>query len=240
MVTKMQAVILAGGLGTRLRPLTYIVPKPMLPIGGKPLLERTISYLREYGITEIVICVSYLKRQIIDHFKRGSNLKISLRYAESESPLGTAGQLKTAEEYVKDTFLAMNGDIVSSLNLKKLIEFHKNHGGLGTIALKKYEVKIPYGYVETDEEDARITNFKEKPSFTYLANAGIYIFEPRIFEYIPPNKTVSLEHEIFPKLIAKGERLNGYYEEAFWADIGDLSDYERINAKLLEGMLGKI
>ena len=225
----MQAVILAGGLGTRLRPLTYIVPKPMLPVAGKPLLERTLNYLKEYGLEEAIICVAYLKRQIIDYFKNG-DFGIRVRFAEAENPLGTGGQLKTAEGLVNGRFLAMNGDIVTSMNLKKLVEFHSRNSRIGSIALKEYTVEIPYGFVEVDSKGL-IANFEEKPSIDYMANAGIYIFEKRIFNYISAGRVVSLEREVFPSLIESGEKLYGYHEDAFWADVGDLADYEKTNAE---------
>jgi NDP-sugar pyrophosphorylase family protein len=215
-----------------MRPLTYLVPKSMLPIGGKPLLERSIQYLKEWGIHEVILCVAYLKNQIMDYFKDGSSLGIKIHYAQTDMPLGTAGQLKTSNQYISDTFLVMNGDIVTSLNIGNLINFHKNNEGLGTIALKKYEVKIPYGYV-TIKNGSRIIKFEEKPSISFLANAGIYVLEPKIFEYIPSDVTVSLETDVFPQLIDKGEQLNSYYEEAYWADVGVISEFERVDGELL-------
>lgn len=228
----MKAAILAGGIGTRLRPLTYLVPKPMLPIGGRPLLEHTIRYLKEYGIKEVVICVAYLKTHIKDYFKDGEDLGVKVHYAEADTPLGTAGQLKTAEEHISGRFLAMNGDIVSSLNLRNLVRFHERMGGIGTVALKKFEVQIPYGHVELDS-GACIRKFEEKPNVSFLANAGIYVFEPSIFRCIPSNSVVSLERETFPTLIKNGEQLNGYYEDAYWADVGTISDFERADKELL-------
>lgn len=229
----MKAVILAGGMGTRMRPLTYVVPKVMLPIGGKPLLEHMVRYLKEYGITEVIVCVAYLKTHIMDYFKDGKNLDVKIRYAEAEMPLGTAGQLKTAEKHLSDTFLAMNGDIITSLNIRKLIEVHLTKGGIGTIALKKFEVPVPYGHIELDE-NAVVQKFTEKPTFSFMANAGIYVFEPKIFSYIKPNAVVNLETEIFPVLLKNGEKLNGYYEEAYWADVGTISDFERVDKELLQ------
>ena len=232
----MKAVILAGGMGTRMRPLTYVIPKPMLPIGGKPLLEHTIRYLKSYGLKELVVCVAYLKNHIKDYFKDGSDFGVTIEYAEAEMPLGTAGQLKTAEKKISGPFLAMNGDIITSLNIAKLIKFHKKATGIGTISLKKFEVKVPYGHVEIDQKEKLIKKFVEKPTFSFLANAGIYIFEDRIFDYIPKGKAVSLERETFPLLLEKGERLNGYYEEAYWADVGTITDFERVDKELLATM----
>lgn len=228
----MKAVILAGGIGTRMRPLTYVVPKAMLPIGGKPLLERMIRYLREYDVSEVVVCVAYLKTHIMDYFKDGKGLGVKIKYAEADVPLGTAGQLKTAEKYISDRFLAMNGDIITSLNLRRLIAFHKKMKGIGTIALKKFEVSVPYGHIELDA-NSNIQKFTEKPTFTFFANAGVYVFEPKIFRYIPDDRVVSLEKQTFPTLLANSERLNGYLEEAYWADIGTVTDFERVDKELL-------
>jgi len=228
----MKAVILAGGIGTRMRPLTYVIPKAMLPIGGKPLLEHTIRYLKEHGITEVIVCVAYLKTHIMDYFKDGKDLEVEIRYAEADMPLGTAGQLKTAEKHISERFLAMNGDIITSLNLRRLIKFHEKMGGIGTIALKKFEVPVPYGYVEVDTASS-IQKFVEKPTFSFLANAGIYVFEPQVFQYIPPSQVVSIEKEMFPTLLNNGEKLNGYYEEAYWADVGTITDFERVDKEFL-------
>jgi len=228
----MKAVILAGGIGTRMRPLTYVIPKAMLPIGGKPLLEHTVRYLKEYGITEVIVCVAYLKNHIMDFFKDGKALGAKIQYAEADMPLGTAGQLKTAEKHISETFLAMNGDIITSLNLRRLIDSHEKAGGIGTIALKKFEVPVPYGYIEVDAKSS-IQSFTEKPTLTFSANAGIYILEPKVFGYIPRKEIVSLETETFPALLKNGERLNGYFEEAYWADVGTITDFERVDKELL-------
>lgn len=228
----MQALILAGGAGTRMRPLTYVVPKALLPVGGKPLVERTIQYLKSYGIKEIVVCVAYLKKQIITTIGDGSALGVSVKYAESEIPMGTAGQLKSAESLIDGPFVAMNGDIVTSLNIANLISTHKASGGIGTIALKKYEVKIPYGHI-TLNKNTSIQRFEEKPTLSFMANAGMYVMEPRIFSYIPENRVSSLETEIFPRLLSRGEMLNSYYENAYWADVGSMTDFERVNDEML-------
>jgi NDP-sugar pyrophosphorylase family protein len=228
-----QAVILAGGIGSRMRPLTYVIPKAMLPIGGKPLLEHTLRYLKGYGFREFVVCVAYLKNHIMEYFKNGESLGVSIKYAEAEMPLGTGGQLKTAEKFVAERFLALNGDIVTSLNIRNLLEFHEKHGGIGTIALKKFEFPVPYGHIELGDDNCTIRSFREKPTFSFMANAGVYVFEPKIFGYIPPDRVVSVERETFPALLNNGERLNGYYEEAYWADVGTLTDFERVDKEML-------
>jgi mannose-1-phosphate guanylyltransferase/phosphomannomutase len=228
----MKAVILAGGAGTRLRPLTYVMPKCMLPVAGKPLLERTIKYLGEYGITEFVVCVAYLKDQIINTFGDGSKLGVSIEYAEADTPLGTAGQLKTAEPYLDGRFLAMNGDIVTSLNIHKLVATHELKGGIATLAVKRFEVKIPYGQISIGP-DGSVEKFTEKPTLYFTANAGVYIFEPKILSYIQSGRVCSLERETFPKLIESGEKINSYFEDTQWADVGSMVDFERVNDEYL-------
>jgi len=216
-----------------MRPLTYVVPKGLLPIGGKPLLERTIQYLKSYGVNEYIICVAYLKNQIISAVGDGSNFGVKVDYAEADMPLGTAGQLKTAEQLVHGRFVAMNGDIVTSLNIANLVASHEECKGLGTIALKKFEVKVPYGYVTLHENNRSVQRFDEKPTLSFMANAGVYVFEPGVFDYIPSNRVSSLETEIFPELLASGEVLNSYYENAYWADVGSMTDFERVNDEIL-------
>jgi len=204
------------------------MPKCLLPVGGIPLLEWTIKYLKSYDITEFVVCVAYLKRQVIEAIGDGSRLGTTVQYAEADSPLGTGGQLKTAERYIDDTFLVMNGDIVTSLNVQELVKLHRERARIATIALKRFEVKVPYGHVTTEADDT-IRSFDEKPTLELMANAGVYVFEKRLFDSIPPGRVCSLETEVFPALIAKGERPVSYYEDAYWNDVGTLIDFEKVN-----------
>jgi mannose-1-phosphate guanylyltransferase len=228
----MKAVLLVGGAGTRMRPLTYVLPKCLLPVGGKPLLERTIGYLESNGINEFVLCVAYLKKQIIDTFGDGRALGVKIEYAESEIPMGTAGQLRTAAPLLDDTFVAMNGDIVTNLNIGNLIATHKRVPGVATIALKEFGVKIPYGHVVISN-DGSVKAFEEKPTLNYMANAGVYVMEPRLLDSIPEGKACSLETDVFPSLISKGERINTFFESAYWADVGSMADFERVNDEAL-------
>ena len=187
-----------------------------------------MKYLEGHGITEFVLCVAYLKKQIIDTFGDGSSLGLKVVYAEADVPLGTAGQLKTAASQIDGTFVVMNGDIVTNLSVSNLVATHKRKGGVATIALKEFGVKIPYGHVTVDG-DGRIAEFKEKPVLSYMANAGVYAMEPKVLDAIPQGRSVSLETEVFPQLIAKGELVNSYFESAYWADVGSMADFERLN-----------
>lgn len=228
----MKAALLVGGAGTRLRPLTYVVPKCLLPVGGKPLLERTMRYLEGHGITDFVLCVAYLKKQIMDAFGDGSAQGFKIEYAEADAPLGTAGQLKTAARRLGSTFLVMNGDIVTDLNVSRLLSAHAKTGGVATIALKEFGVKIPYGHVVVDGS-GRVTAFEEKPTLSYKANAGIYVMEPKVLDEIPEGTAASLETDIFPRLIGKGETIHSFFEPAYWADVGSMADFERVNDEAL-------
>jgi len=229
----MKAALLVGGAGTRMRPLTYIVPKAMLPLAGKPLLERTLEYLRNHGIEDVVLCVAYLKRQIINYFEDGGRFGVRIQYAESDSPLGTGGQLRTAKPFLEgETFLAMNGDIFTSLPLDSLVAFHRESEAFLTIALKRFEFQMPYGRVVLDRSN-RITRFDEKPAISSQVNAGIYGCEPGIFSFFPEKDPCSLEHDVFPAVIRAKRKVTGYRSDAYWGDIGKLSDYEKINAEAI-------
>lgn len=229
----MKAVILAGGVGTRLRPLTYVMPKCLLPVAGVPLLEWTIRYLKSYDINEFVVCVAYLRNQVMDAIGDGSKLGAKVEYAQAEAPLGTGGQLKTAEPLIDDTFVAMNGDIVTSLNVRNLVSLHGAKPKIATIAMKRFEVKVPYGHVTTTS-DGSISHFEEKPTLEFMANAGVYVFEKSIFDYIPSGRTSSLETDVFPALIKNKERPNSYFEDAYWSDVGTMVDFEKVNDELLK------
>jgi mannose-1-phosphate guanylyltransferase len=187
-----------------------------------------MRYLEGHGITEFVLCVAYLKKQIIDAFGDGSSLGFKIEYAQADIPLGTAGQLKTASRFLNSTFVAMNGDIITSLDIGRLIATHRKLGGIATIALKEFGVKIPYGHVSVDDAGT-VTKFNEKPTLNFMANAGVYVMEPRVLDEIPAGKEASLETEVFPGLIAKKEVIGSYYEPAYWADVGSMADFERVN-----------
>ncbi len=228
----MKAAILAGGAGIRLRPLTYVYPKVMMPLGGKPLLEYTIEYLKGYGVDDIVLCVAYLRSRIKEYFHDGADFGVRIRYAEADAPLGTAGQLSTARKLLIEPFVAMNGDILTSLNLSDLVQTHKASENMATIAVRKFSSEVPYGCVELDST-LRMTSFREKPALTYLANAGVYVMTPRVFDYIKmPPVPVDLERDVFPSMIASGEKIAGYTKETSWSHVGTVADLERIDKEL--------
>jgi len=228
----LKAAILAGGAGIRLRPLTYVYPKVMMPLGGKPLLEYTIEYLKGQGVHEIVLCVAYLRSRIKEYFNDGSDFGVKLSYAEADEPLGTAGQLSTAKHILTDTFIVMNGDILTNLNLSDILQTHTVSGNTATIVVRRFTSEVPYGCVDLDD-GMQMTGFREKPVLTYLANAGIYVMNPKVFNYIDTNSVpADLERDVFPDMIASHERIGGYMNEASWAHIGSVADLERVDKEL--------
>lgn len=222
----MKALILAGGLGTRLRPLTYKIPKAMVEVNGKPFLYYLIKFLSKQNIKDIVISVGYLKENIMEYFTDGKNFGVNIEYAIENNPLGTAGAINNAKKFLKERFIVMNGDTIFNINLDNFLKFHKHKKGVCTIALAKIGNTERYGAVEVDK-DGRIVKFLEKEiKKNGLINGGIYIFEKEIFNYLP--EIGSLEKDVFPSLIGK---MYGYISDSYFIDIGILRDYNQIKNK---------
>ncbi len=226
----MKAVILAGGMGSRLRPYTYVLPKAMLPVGDKPILEHVIEFLKRNRVNELVVATAFHGKQIEDYFGDGSNFGVQIQYARSRKPLGTAGQLKTAEPHISETFLAMNGDILIDVDIRKLVNFHSKMTGIGTVALRHYQVPIKYGIITLGKSD-RILEWKEKPELKLTMNIGLYILEPRTFSYIKQGRIESLERDTFPSMIRKGEHLYGYLSETEYYDVADIEDLKKLDSR---------
>ncbi|MEK6825524.1 MAG: sugar phosphate nucleotidyltransferase [Nanoarchaeota archaeon] len=228
----MKAVILAGGFGKRLRIAVQDVPKPMAPIAGKPFLEHQIRFLKDQGITEIVLCVYYMADKIKSYFGDGRKLGVEITYSDEEIPLGTGGALKKAEKYLKDDqFLVLNGDSYSQINVSALHAFHTAQKGIGTMCLTKAKNALASGNVFL--KDGKITSFVEKQDIgSDLINSGVYLFQPDLFSYIPPNKNVSLEREIFVQLVKEGN-LNGYPYDGYFIDIGLPETYSQFKQDVL-------
>jgi mannose-1-phosphate guanylyltransferase len=239
----MKAVILVGGEGTRLRPLTCHTTKAMVPILNKPFLEHLLGYLKGHGITDITLAMSYLPQGIKSYFGDGARLGVNLSYLIEEEPLGTAGAVKNAQSYLDDSFLMLNGDVFTDLDITAMIAFHRERKAAATIALTPVEDPTAYGLIETDN-DSRITRFIEKPSWeevtTNTINAGIYVLEPDILSWIPPSKQVSIERETFQQLLAQGEPVYAYVSSAYWLDMGTPEKYLRLNHDLLSKALTPI
>ncbi|MGE5613113.1 MAG: sugar phosphate nucleotidyltransferase [Bacillota bacterium] len=234
----MKTLFLAGGLGTRLRPMTNELPKPMVPIMGRPLLERIVENLKMHGVDEIIISTCYKSHKIKDYFGDGKKFGVKINYITEDMPLGTAGAIKNAEEFFDDTFIVLNADILSDIDISDMIHFHKEKGALATIAATRVENPSAYGVIECDA-DGYISAFKEKPqpgeSDSNLINAGVYIFEPELIKEIPDGKVVSIEMETYPLLLEKGYKLAVYHKCSYWLDIGTCKKYLAVHKDILCG-----
>lgn len=234
----MKAVILAGGLGTRLQPYTFFIPKPMLPLGNKPLLEHIIEWLIQVRqIDEIVVCVSYLHRTIEDYFEDGSRLGVKIEYARSDRPLATAGQLKTAEPLIDDTFVCVYGDAVYEFPLTNMIHEHKKSKAFITMALLSYNAKLKYGFIDLDEK-SQITSWREKPEIKGLINIGCYIMEPEFIKVIPDSGAYGMDDAV-REILAQKKQVTGFRIDSGFVDIGDKKSYLETYKKYVE-KLGKI
>ena len=223
----MKAVILAGGLGTRLRPYTNDIPKPMLPLGGKPILEHLIEWAKKNGIKSIVLCVSYRRKKIEDYFKNGKKFGVSIEYAVSTKPLATAGQLKTAEKFIDDTFVCIYGDSIFDFNLRNMIKQHKKKKSFITISLNQFKTNLLYGIIET-KKNGKVISWNEKPEISANINMGCYVMESKVFDLIPKNKSYGMDN-VVKKAISKKESVNSFITKNGFMDIGDKTSYE--NAK---------
>jgi mannose-1-phosphate guanylyltransferase len=235
----MKAVLLVGGKGTRLRPLTSNTVKAMVPILNRPFLEHLFAYLKKYRLTESILTLGYLPDQIKNYFGDGSDFGLKLSYVVEESPLGTAGAVKNVEKLVNDqTFLVFNGDIFTEIDLHQMLNFHHQRKAKVTIALIPVEDPSIYGVVEMDEI-RRVKRFIEKPprqeAPTNLINAGIYIIEPEILAEIPGQTRFMFEHHVFPKLLEEGVPIYGFPSDAYWIDIGSPDKYWQVQIDLLLG-----
>lgn len=232
-----KAVIMAGGEGTRLRPLTTSLPKPMLPMAGRPMAERVILLLRKHGIEEIIVTVAFLANTIRTYFGDGSEFGVSIEYATEESPLGTAGSVLNAREALDERFLVISGDVLTDIDLGALIRFHDEHEAAATLALKPMENPLEFGIVITDEE-GRIERFLEKPTwgqvFSDRVNTGIYVLEPSVLDVIEPGRPTDFSSEVFPALLEAGRPLYGFTTERYWEDVGTIEAYLKAHADVLD------
>jgi len=233
----MKAVILAGGLGTRLQPYTTFLPKPMLPLGEKPILEHLIEWTQKNGVKSIVLCVSYLRKTIEDYFEDGKRFGVNIEYAVSNKPLATAGQLKTAEEFIDDTFVCMYGDSIFDFNLRNMIKHHKQKKSFVTMNLYEYKTNLPYGVIETTKT-GKVVAWNEKPEITANVNTGCYVMEPEIMELIPKNIPYGMD-DVIRKAMAKNKLVSSVLSKKGFLDIGNKATYKKANQEYLQ-KLGKI
>ncbi|ROO84624.1 mannose-1-phosphate guanylyltransferase/phosphomannomutase [Actinocorallia herbida] len=230
---------MAGGEGTRLRPMTANQPKPLLPVINRPIMEHVLRLLKRHGFTETVVTVQFLAALIRNYFGDGEELGMSLQYATEEIPLGTAGSVKNAEDALKDDrFLVISGDALTDIDLTDMVRFHKENGALVTIGLKRVPNPLEFGIIIVDDE-GRIQRFLEKPTwgqvFSDTVNTGIYVMEPEVLERVAPGESVDWSSDVFPRLLAEGAPLFGYVADCYWEDVGTHESYLKAQADMLSG-----
>ncbi|PIR15666.1 MAG: hypothetical protein COV48_13075 [Elusimicrobia bacterium CG11_big_fil_rev_8_21_14_0_20_64_6] len=234
----MRAVILIGGMGTRLRPFTLETPKPLLPVMNRPFLEYQFQILSRHGVREVVLCTSYRAGTFRRAFGTGRHLGLKISYVHERLPLGTGGAIKNAEPFLKGTTLALNGDVLNAFDLSAFLKFHRARKAEISIALTRVKDPTRYGLVLTDEK-GMVRRFLEKPSWdevvTNSINAGAYLFEPSVFAHLPKNKAYSLERGLFPERLAAGARMAGYVAPGYWIDIGSVEAYLQVHLDILQG-----
>lgn len=219
----LQAVVMAGGLGTRLRPLTDTVPKPMLSVGGRPLMELTIEKLHDAGIDQVNISTNYRAADIVEHFGDGNAFGVNLNYINEDSPLGTAGALGLMNVPEK-TLLVINGDIITQVDLAAMLAYHKEHQAVLTIGVRQYGVQVPYGVIECN--GPTVCKLTEKPHMSFLVNAGIYLLEPSVYAYIPKGERMDMT-DLIQHLLDGNHSVVSFPIIEYWLDIGQPADYER-------------
>jgi NDP-sugar pyrophosphorylase family protein len=226
-----KAVILAGGKGTRLRPYTTVFPKPLMPIGEKPILEILIRQMSAKGIKDIVVTTGYLAELIMAFLGDGSRFGVKVKYSKEAKPLGTAGGLGSLKKELGDTFLMANGDLLTTLDFAELVDYHKKNGAVATIALKKRSIRIDFGVIELDGSSNNVKGYTEKPTIESFVSMGVYVLNSEVLNYIQED-----EYLDFPNLIqilmAAGQTVKGYVFDGYWLDIGRPDDYEKANADI--------
>lgn len=233
-----KAVIMAGGFGTRLRPLTMSIPKPMVPVANRPMMDHIVELLKRHGINDVVSLLYFQPDNITGHFGDGSAFDIRMQYMLAEADFGTAGSVKNAENFLDERFIIISGDVLTDIDISKAVDFHIARGAMATIVLTRVPQPLQYGIVMTDN-DGRITRFLEKPSwgqvFSDTINTGIYILEPGVLDLIPPKTEFDFSKDLFPRMLARELPLFGYIADGYWKDIGNLEEYQLAHADVLAG-----
>jgi len=232
----MKAVVMAGGSGSRLRPITVGRPKPMVPVVNKPVMGHILDLLKRHHLTDVVVTVQYLADVIQDYFGEGQNYGLNIRYALEETPLGTAGSVKNAQEFLDETFVVISGDAITDIDLSRVIEFHRAKQSKVTLTLYRVPNPLEYGVIIVGD-DGRIQRFLEKPSWGEVisdtVNTGIYVIEPEILDFVEPGVPFDFSNDLFPKLMAADIPLYGYVADGYWCDIGDIREYMRASSDVL-------
>ncbi len=221
----MKAVVLAGGKGTRLRPYTTILPKPLLPIGNMPILEVLMCQMKRAGVEEIILTVGHLAELLKAYFGEGERFGVKVTYSHEDEPLGTAGPLSLLRERLDSTFLVTNGDVLTTLPLADIVTYHRRSGAAATIAMHHRAVKIDLGVLQFNGS-FELKGYVEKPTYDFHVSMGVYVFEPRVLDHIPYNAYLDFP-DLVLKLIANGDCVMGYPFEGYWQDLGRPDDYEQ-------------
>lgn len=232
-LASVRAVVMAGGFGRRLQPLTDEVPKPMLPVGNRPLLERTVTQLRGAGVRNVSVTTHYKPEVITEHFKDGRDFGVHIQYVEEDTPLGTAGALRLIDA-PSEPLLVINGDILTRVDFRAMYKFHHEHAADMTVGVRQYEIRVPYGVVEADGPEVRAIT--EKPTVRHFINAGIYLLAPGVTQRIPPGEPFDMP-DLVSLLLTEGRRVISFPIREYWLDIGKHEDYERAN---LDAVSGKV
>jgi len=226
-----QAVIMAGGFGKRLRPFTEEMPKPMLSVGGRPLMGRIIEQLREAGIRQINITTHYKPEKIVAHFGDGSDFGVRINYVNEDRPLGTAGALGLMEK-PNSPLLVINGDILTQMNFRAMLSYHQEHKADLTVAVRKYDLKVPYGVIESD--GAFVRQLVEKPSHSFFVNAGIYLLEPSVYHYVPNGQHFDMT-DLIQRLLEAKRPVASFPIVEYWLDVGQPADYDQAQEDVQNG-----
>lgn len=236
----MKAVIMAGGEGSRLRPLTCDRPKPMVPVANRPMMVHIVELLKKHGFHDVAVTLQYMPEAIKDYFGHGARFDLQVHYFVEETPLGTAGSVKNAQKFLDETFLVISGDALTDLDLSRALEFHRQSGAMATIVLTRVDCPLEYGVVVT-QPDGQITRFLEKPSwsevFSDTVNTGIYVLEPEVLKYIEPNRMFDFSKDLFPLLLREKKPLYGVVLPGYWCDIGNLMQYLQSHQDVLRGQV---
>lgn len=225
-VPKLSAVVMAGGLGTRLRPYTDKVPKPLIPVGGKPILERIVEHLQGSGVEQLVITTRYMAEQVEGYFKDGQEFGVHIDYIREQERRGTAGALRDLVGKQQGPLLVMNGDLLTDFHVQQMFDFHREHNAVMTVGVRHYTFQVPYGVAQVD--GVQIKALSEKPTYDFFVNAGIYILEPRLLELIPEHQYYDIT-ELIDALVKRQERVISFPIHELWMDIGRPEDLERAN-----------
>ena len=230
-----RAVIMAGGFGTRLRPLTDELPKPMLPVGDRPLIELVVEQLREAGVRDVNISTYYKPEKIVQHFGDGEKFGVDVKYITEDRPLGTAGALGLLEHNDKP-LLVLNGDVLTGIDYRAMLVFHREQQAELTVAVRKYEITVPYGVVEN--KGTLVRRLREKPTFNFFVNAGIYVLEPTALKHIRPNERTDMT-DVIQRLVAEEKRVVSFPIHEYWLDIGQHDDYQQAQQDVASGQFLK-